>query len=227
MKNMNEQGINLILQEYKAKIALYNDFCVTMQQLLMRLLANSGFKFQIASRIKSEDSLKKKIIKKTETKMPVKKLEDVNDLAGIRIVFLLESEKNKFITELYKEFTPHKLKLLERHKEKGYRATHIIAKFGRKRAGLGEYKRYNNLKCEIQLTSALYHVWSEIEHDIFYKPDFSDRPQKRGELIKLKKDLENILTQYIQKASVKLESIVERIKLIKKLDSNRIEKMNS
>lgn len=224
MKNMNEQSINSILEEYKAKITLYNDFCITMQQLLMRLLENSGFKFQISSRIKSEDSLKKKIIKKTETGIPVKKLEDVNDLAGIRIVFLLEGEKNKFITELYKEFTPHKLKLLERHKEKGYRSTHIIAKFGRKRAGLGEYKRYNNLKCEIQLTSALYHVWSEIEHDIFYKPDFFTSPQKQKDLIKLKKDLESILIKDIQKASVKLESIVERIKMIKKTNSNRIKK---
>ncbi len=160
-----------IIDEYREKLSLYNDFCMTMNNLLVYLLVDRKYKYQISYRIKSLDSLTKKIIKKTAEGTKFKKLSDIEDMAGIRIVFYLDSDKKRFVSDLFKEFTPHNLKLEERHKEKGYRATHVIAKIGTKRIILNEYKRFKGLKCEIQLTSALYHAWSEIEHDIFYKPN--------------------------------------------------------
>ncbi len=131
-------------------------------------------------------------------------------MAGIRIVFYLESDKNKFVHDLYQELTPKNLKLKERHIEKGYRSTHVIASLGQKRLILGEYRKFKGMKCEIQLTSALYHAWSEIEHDIFYKPYYQEI-ESHEDIIKLKKELENVMTEYIQKASDIFEYISMKV----------------
>lgn len=208
---MDDRSINKIVNAYKEKKALYGEFCLTMQNLLIQLLDNNGYKYQIAHRIKSLDSLTNKIQTKWKEGKECRKLDDIYDLAGIRIVFYLERDKRRFISDLYKELTPQNLTLKERHKEKGYRATHVIASFGKKRLSLGEYKKFKNMLCEIQLTSALYHAWSEIEHDIFYKGDFSNLKQN-SDIIKLKKDLENTMTKYIEKASSSFEKVAEKVK---------------
>ena len=216
---MNKKLIDKITDVYKEKKALYDEFCMSMQYLLIQLLDNNSYKYQIAHRIKSPDSLAKKIQVKSKEGKEYKKLEDIHDLAGIRIVFYLESDKRRFISDLFKELTPHNLKLKERHKEKGYRATHVIASYGKKRLILGEYKKFKGMQCEIQLTSALYHAWSEIEHDIFYKNDFSHIKQK-SDLIHLKKDLENTMTQYIEKASSSFEDVAKKVKELSKIENS-------
>lgn len=213
---MHRKLIDKIIISYNDNKSLYEEFCLTMQNLLIQLLDNNGYKYQIAHRIKSPDSLAKKIQTKRKEGKECKKLVDIHDLAGIRIVFYLESDKRRFISDLYKELTPKNLNLEERHKEKGYRATHVIVSFGEKRLILGEYKKFKGMKCEIQLTSALYHAWSEIEHDIFYKNDFSHIKQK-SEMNKLKKDLENTMTKYIEKASSSFENVAKRVKEIGKM----------
>ena len=61
--------------------------------------------------------------------------------AGIRIIFYLESDKQRFISDFFEEFTPQNLQLKEIHKKKGYRANHVRASFGRKRLILNEYNK--------------------------------------------------------------------------------------
>ena len=211
MKKMNSN----IFDEYNKKLPLYQEFCGTTQNLLSSILVNNGYKCQITSRIKSLESVKEKISRKAKEGITCEKLEDIHDIAGIRIIFYLESDKKKFIPDLYKELTPQNLELFERHKEKGYLSTHVIAMFGPKRLMLGEYKKYKGLQCEIQLTSALYHAWAEIEHDIFYKPDEAMTKRQQQAVRKLKKDLKEAMVDHIQKASDLLESVVEKVRNIK------------
>jgi ppGpp synthetase/RelA/SpoT-type nucleotidyltranferase len=115
---MNKIKLYKLIEEYKEKWSLYNDFCITMKNLLVYLLEDRKYKYQISYRIKSIDSLTKKMLKNVAEGKKCKKLSDIEDLAGIRIVFYLQSDKKRFITDLFKEFMPHKLKLEERHKKK-------------------------------------------------------------------------------------------------------------
>ncbi len=80
-----------------------------------------------------------------------------------------------------------------------------------KRIILNEYKRFKGLKCEIQLTSALYHAWSEIEHDIFYKPNLKIKEKQRETFMELKMELEKTMTNHIEKASDLFESVAKRV----------------
>jgi|WetSurMetagenome_2_1015567.scaffolds.fasta_scaffold307470_1 putative GTP pyrophosphokinase len=212
---MDEIHINQLTNKYKDNLQIYHDLCLTMQNLLVYLLENNSYKYQISHRIKSLDSLRNKIIRKADKGIEYNNISDISDLAGLRIIFYLESDKKQFIRDLYKELTPQNLKLVERNKKKGYRSTHIIAEFGVKRLILAEYRRYAGLKCEIQLTSALYHAWAEIEHDIFYKPDKNAKELDRQIIIKLKKELEDTLTNYIEKASDKFEHVANYVRNIR------------
>jgi putative GTP pyrophosphokinase len=212
---MDENYINQLIEKYKNELMLYDDLCLTMENLLIHILEDNGYKYHISHRIKSLDSLEKKIIRKADKGTHYNNLYDISDLAGIRVMFYLESDKKRFIHNLYKELTPQNLRLEERNKNKGYRSTHIVAEFGKKRLMLAEYRKYAGLKCEIQLTSALYHAWAEIEHDIFYKPDKKAKALDPEVIIRLKKELEETMTNYIEKASDKFEYVATCVKNIR------------
>lgn len=56
-----------------------------------------------------------------------------------------------------------------RYSDDGYNAQHLIIKFKEDRLNLTEYAQFEGLKCELQLTTVLYHAWSEVSHNITYK----------------------------------------------------------
>ncbi len=204
-----------LLNEYKEKRGLYEDYCFTIKNLVESLLKNKGYKYHITSRTKDLDKLKKKIEQKKKLGKVYRRLGDIEDLAGIRVVFYLEKDKRKFAKELNEEISL-KLQFQENTKKSGYRALHTIVSLGPKRKFLSEYKRYKNLKCEIQLTSILYHAWSEMEHDIFYKENEEVKKMNKKNKLKLKSQLLEIMNDHIKQATQKLEKIINQIKNSKK-----------
>lgn len=153
------------LEEYKPIKPLYRDFSYTITFILENLLHRNNFRYQaVTYREKSEKSLKDKLdnIKK------LKSVKDIDDLAGSRIIFYLDSDVQRFIQYLRDEFVVVKQNL--KYSNDSYNALHLIVKLNKDRLKLNEYERFKGLKCEIQLTTVLYHAWSELEHDIIYKP---------------------------------------------------------
>lgn len=203
------------IAEYHEKSLLYQNFCSTMQNLLINLLDNNGFKYQISMRLKSADSIREKMIRNKSRGKIYYRLSDMTDLAGVRIVFYLESDKRWFIDLLFREFSPDKMKMEEHHKETGYRSIHIVVQFGRKRLALNEYRHFAGLNCEIQLTSALYQAWSEVEHDIFYKQDLYLKAEDWEAMHILRKEMETALKSHIEQASEILESVAEKIEQLR------------
>jgi ppGpp synthetase/RelA/SpoT-type nucleotidyltranferase len=167
-------------------------------------------KYQLSWRIKSLDGIRDKIARNAAKGKFYQRLSDVEDVAGIRIVFYLESDRRRFLSALVREMTRCRLQMEEHRKESGYRSTHVLAQLGKKRLSLSEYRRFAGFKCEIQLTSALYHAWSEIEHDILYKPDRHLRPLSRVDEEQLKRELNEAMEHHFQPASDILESVARR-----------------
>ncbi|KAF5873005.1 uncharacterized protein Bfra_008282 [Botrytis fragariae] len=52
----------------------------------------------------------------------------------------------------------------------GYRATHLIVKLAPKDIPPTKISPWKDIKVEIQIGTLIMHVWSEIEHDMLYKP---------------------------------------------------------
>lgn len=126
----------------------------------------------IEARLKKFDSFEEKIVTK-----PYSKPEEVTDLAGVMIVgsVLSNAELISKIIKRGKEFKidwknsqDHFIKLAE--DRMGYRGKNYAAIF-REEAfrDANEYKKFKDLRFEIQVKTLLDYAWGKIEHDRNYK----------------------------------------------------------
>jgi ppGpp synthetase/RelA/SpoT-type nucleotidyltranferase len=102
---------------------------------------------------------------------------DIVDLAGARVALYFPAEREavgKIIESRFELIEPPKLfpsgaTPSYSKRFSGYWATHYRVRI--KEASLPEsQKRYSDARIEIQVASVLMHAWSEVEHDLVYKP---------------------------------------------------------
>lgn len=208
------KSTDVILSEYKTNHMLYNDFSYVMYNLLEDMLKKDNYKYHINNRLKDLTSLSEKIKRKEILGTHYKHIQDIEDVVGIRVVFFTEMDKKQFIRSMRKDFGDS-MKIEKRKGKYGYTSTHVIASLGKKRSSLVEYKRFKDLKCEIQLTLILNHAWSEVEHDILYKEGTGVSQMDQGQFDNLKMRMKKIMSEYIVRASSELESIAKEVKKIK------------
>ena len=211
-----------IIEEYIKKKPFYKNLTNTVAALLAVLLEDVNIGYQkIESRTKSVNSLKNKIYKKNIQNKKYKSLENITDLSGVRVIVFFKDDINKVVKLLEKEFKILKdenvdidLNIIKKPKEFGYQSQHRIISINHNRSNIQEYKRFYNMKCEIQIRTILQHAWAEIEHDIGYKSEIKECDKDRIELtrifsqnaalleiaddnfVKIRKLYEKILTQY-------------------------------
>jgi ppGpp synthetase/RelA/SpoT-type nucleotidyltranferase len=206
-----------LLEQFQDQRQLYEDFCQVIHKLLSGLLEEGGYKYHMSYRVKEWEALREKLARKQAEGRIFNDLREMEDLAGVRIVFYLESERDRFIRNLFRE-TQGDLRIEENRKDTGYEAIHISAGLGQKRYELSEYRRFEGMKCEVQLTSVLKHAWAEIEHDIFYKEEAEIRKSHPKQFEKLRKRMTRIMRKHIQKASSEFEDIVAQVSRMKHKD---------
>ena len=199
-----------LLKEYEKKQPLYEDFCLSVNKLLVKILDQKKYKYQIYYRIKNFTKLEEKLIRKKKNKKIYKKLSDIEDLAGIRIVFYLESEKEKFAKDLKREINSI-VNVEELEKIGGYKAKHLIMILDNNRLKLSEYKSFKNFKCEIQLVSIFNHAWAELEHDWLYKDFHKFKNRDPEKYINTKKQMETIFKNYVRKLTSRLEKVAKQM----------------
>lgn len=198
-----------IIDQFKTERPLYEEFSVAVYKLLESILIEGGFKYQMSSRIKELEKLEEKINRKRNEGRVYEQLAEIEDIVGLRIIFYFEAEKKEFLKKLKKEISGD-LEVKEQKKKSGYEAIQIIASLGGDRINLAEYKKFKDLKCEIQLTSILHHAWSEIEHDLIYKNIFGIDDKKQISIYR--KIMKKILTNHLKKASNEFDKIFKKIK---------------
>lgn len=205
-----------IKREYDEKISLYREFSSVVRNIIEQFLNSDNIRFQlISNRAKDVGKLLEKIDRKKAEGKEYKKLTDIEDLAGVRIVFYLESDKEKFLQSFRHNFKTSISNIEVKYDLHGYRGAHIIFKLDSTRSNLPEYKKYQGLKCEIQVTSILYHAWSEVEHDIIYKPGGDAELLKTLGLDDLEKTFEKLMIEHIQAATLQLDYIYKKYEEIR------------
>ena len=205
-----------ILAEYKEKKLLYAEFVDAMQNVLSNLLQVNGFKHQITCRVKDEVKLEEKIRRKLNQGKKYETLGDVEDVAGVRVLFYVESDVEKFAEDLFGSFADGALRREDKNRENGYKSVHIIAKFEEQRLNLPEYFRFKDLKCEIQLATILHHAWSEVEHELIYKDEKQLKADDRKMFFGIQNRLYSIMANYLDKASGEIENIYKKVARSKK-----------
>jgi len=126
----------------------------------------------VMSREKGASSLKKKIAREGKNyELP---LEQITDLAGVRVITYFPKDVDAILPILKKEFLVDEDNSVDKRQTAnpsafGYASVHLVVGLKEERAKLPEYALFKSLKCEIQVRTILQHAWAEIEHDIVYK----------------------------------------------------------
>lgn len=161
-----------ILDAYETSQGLYGDYCRTLGGLIDTVLSPRGIQtHSISFRAKSVESLAEKITRPDKSYATI---EEITDLAGVRITTYFADDVDRVAEVLRAEFSIDPDASVDKRQYAdpdrfGYRSLHYVISLGPNRAALAEYAKFAGLKCEIQLRSILQHAWAEIEHDLGYK----------------------------------------------------------
>lgn len=142
-------------------------------------LESSGIRAIVTFRAKRADRLEDKLIKRDSDKNYTSVNEiysDIVDLAGVRIALYFPGDMPEIDKIINSQFNVLKIKEFpEVGKERpgktfsGYKAKHYRINL-KEETLIGSEKRFSNALIEIQVASVLMHGWSEVEHDLEYKP---------------------------------------------------------
>jgi putative GTP pyrophosphokinase len=169
-------------KRYDAKHPIYEEILNNLQEELTRELVHIGLHPTIKTRVKSFDNYYDKLLRLLRKHKSQKDAFFIYDVMGLRIVcpFLDDLRivenliKNKFyVVELERKGEQHSFK------EFGYESIHFLVKVPPEI--MSRFPGEESLVCEIQLRTILQDAWSEVEHELVYKADFSpfDTPLKR------------------------------------------------
>ena len=186
-------NIHQWIEEFEDNMQEYEIFIFHLQQKIEKILKeNHIFYVKIEARVKTLESFKKKLeIKKEKYINP---LEDMTDILGIRIVtyyredidIILKLLKDNFKID-YKNST-NKLKSLK-YNEMGYLSIHYICQC---KASHKNLYGCGDFKFEIQIRTALQHIWAQIDHQLRYKTLANIPNKTQRKLFRISAMLESI-----------------------------------
>lgn len=165
---MIPEEIKKLVDEYKFKKGHFEDFALRVKSIIEEILDIEAIDhLSLEARGKAIDSLERKL-----EDMQIKRLEDVHDLSGVRIVAYVKNDVDKIENIIQKNFNAKQLKVDERLgiDKVGYRSEHWLISFTEDRLKLPEYQRFKGFNAELQIRTILQHAWAQIGHKQIYKP---------------------------------------------------------
>ena len=196
-------------QWYADKAHIYDSLAQSVGQILKSIMKSEEISFvDVPYRIKTKDSCLDKLKKKSN----YSSFEDMKDIAGLRVITLVESDLEKVSRIISENFNVHegdsgdKADLLGADKF-GYRSIHFVCDIGKDRDKFPEFVLFKDLCFEIQIRTALSHAWAEIEHDRGYKLG--------GELPAHLKRRFNLLSGLLESADLEFNRLSKEINIYK------------
>jgi ppGpp synthetase/RelA/SpoT-type nucleotidyltranferase len=154
---------------YESSIEQYDLFRAAMEDLITRLLREKDIYATAESRAKEPQSLEKKL-----TRKQYRSLDEIPDLAGVRIIVRYLNDVDRAVEILQSEFT---VRELVRHSDShpdetfGYLSDHVIVELSAERGRLNGWSGYSDFVCEVQVRTIVQHAWASISHSLDYKSD--------------------------------------------------------
>lgn len=165
----------LILEEFRDYRNVFEKMLEVVRDTLKRSLAEKHIYVNaVECRVKEEKSLAGKLELKGEK---YHSLGDITDILGARIITFYSDEVDKIaalvaqVFEVDWEQSIDKRKMHELHSF-GYSSLHYICRIPKRLFFDSEMPELNEFRFEIQMRTALQHVWSVLDHDTGYKSGF-------------------------------------------------------
>lgn len=164
-----------ILNQYRKQIKAFEKLKTVAVQMTKDCLKKNGiYVTAIEGRIKEEDSLAGKLVRKG---YKYNSLNDITDIFGARIIALYTDDVDKIaalienLFEIDWQNSVDKRRISELNRF-GYSSLHYICKLPPSLSADTEYPSIGQIRFEIQIRTTLQHVWSSLDHDIGYKAGF-------------------------------------------------------
>ena len=184
-----------LIREFREKRDTYKTFTSSVESLLRNLVSTTGIEpFAYESRTKTISSFEEKI-QREEKLGKYCKLDDVTDLAGVRIICFLQEDCDHICKLIEDEFdidwdnSTAKQDELDPDKF-GYLSTHYVISLNSKRRNLKEFKAVGGLKSEVQVRTLLQHTWAAIDWKFRYKEERESPKTLRRRLFRISALLE-------------------------------------
>ncbi len=174
--------INQFIEDYKSKLNYYDMAARLGAKLLEEALRSSGIRAMVTSRAKNPSRLKVKVEQRSRKRgVPYQTMteiyEDIADLSGVRVSLYFPGDREKADKVINTLFSvretrsfPNESKPPTYNKRfSGYWANHYRVQMREEQLDARQ-KKYAQVRLEIQVASVLMHAWSEVEHDLIYKP---------------------------------------------------------
>ena len=171
-----EQSLNPHCQELLDQYCKLRPAYERIEQIAMnaigQILKEQGFTVNsIEHRIKTEKSLRGKLVLKGGK---YKSITDITDIFGVRIITFYTTDVDKVAAIAKSIFNVDWNDSVDKRKlheltSFGYNSLHYICRLPKTLVDDPEMPELNEIPFELQMRTALQHVWSTIEHDIGYK----------------------------------------------------------
>lgn len=164
----------MILDEYRDRLPVLNRLKEVALDILKRTLKeNHMVVTAIEGRVKTEKSLAGKLELKGGKYHTV---DDITDTVGVRIITFFSDEVDKIAALMERMFeidwdnSVDKRKMLEIDRF-GYMSLHYICRIPKTLFEDPQQPLLNEIRFELQMRTALQHVWANMQHDTGYKSE--------------------------------------------------------
>ncbi len=175
-KEIESYGLNqhctLILEEYREKLPVYEHMLQVVRKELEQMLRDNGLYITaLETRIKEEKSLAGKLELKGGK---YRSLSDITDILGTRIITFYSDDVDKISALVDRLFTVDWQNSVDKRKMHeldsfGYNSLHYVCRIPKQLYEDSNMPEINELRFEVQMRTALQHVWATMNHDTGYK----------------------------------------------------------
>lgn len=164
----------MLMEQYHERIHIYERLSHLADEALHNALDVQHVKVTaLEHRIKTEASLAGKLELKGAK---YHTLDDVTDIVGLRVVTFYSADVDKvaaIVNETFSVDSSHSVDKRKQHRldSFGYNSLHYICRLPKTVVDDPGMPLLNKLPFEIQMRTALQHVWSTLNHDTGYKGD--------------------------------------------------------
>ena len=173
---ISEYGLDLhcslILEEYRDSLPVFERMKEVVLDTIGQALSDNGILVTgLEARIKTEQSLAGKLaLKGNKYHM----LSDLTDILGARVITFYSDEVDKIAALIQEKFQVDWENSVDKRKQHalesfGYMSLHYICRIPKSLLDDPRHPELNEYRFEVQMRTALQHVWANMYHDTGYK----------------------------------------------------------